>query len=167
MATLTTTRANTAPLSQQDVRLAESSSRTLRRLLGALQDAGTANAGFQQATLRVRIDRGADGESADVALPEAALPLLLTVLREMGSGKGVAVVATDAEVTTQQAADFLNVSRPYFVKLLEAGKIPFRTVGPRRRVRVADLLRYREREEAERHRGLDELAAEAQRLGMY
>jgi excisionase family DNA binding protein len=91
----------------------------------------------------------------------------LSVLKELGHGKGVAVVATDTEVTTQQAADFLNVSRTYFVKLLEESKIPYRTVGPRRRVLVEDLLAYKAHEEAERHRGLDELVAEGQKLGMY
>ena len=93
--------------------------------------------------------------------------MLSKILRELGNGKNVVVVATDTEVTTQQAADFLSVSRPYLVKLLEEGKIPFRLVGPRRRVRLGDMLRYMEQEESERHRGLDELVAEAQRLGMY
>jgi excisionase family DNA binding protein len=100
-------------------------------------------------------------------LPRASLPLLSQILRELGKGKNVVVLATDTEVTTQQAADFLKVSRPYLVKLLEEGKIPFRKVGPRRRVALEALLRYKEQEEAERHRGLDELVAEAQRLGMY
>jgi excisionase family DNA binding protein len=152
-------------LSEDEIRLAELSSKTLQDIIRS-HDAGKADESFQKATLRVSVERG-DGEKADVALPEAAFPLLLSVLKELGHGKGVAVVATDTEVTTQQAADFLNVSRPYFVKLLEEGKIPYRTVGPRRRVLVADLLAYKAREEAERHRGLDELVAEAQKLGMY
>lgn len=154
-------------LSEADVRLAESSSRTLQSLIrptGAGNDNKPDRA--QEAPLRIHIER-ADGEQADLALPSAALPLFLSLLTELGHGKGVRIVATDAEVTTQQAADFLKVSRPYFVKLLESGKIPYRSVGPRRRVLIEDLLAYKAKEEAERHRGLDELVAEAQKLGMY
>jgi DNA binding domain, excisionase family len=153
------------PLSEEEVRLAETSSKTLQGILRG-HGAGDEDAAGRPAPLRMRVERG-DGQEADLVLPEAALPLLLSVLREMGNGKEVAVVATDAEVTTQQAADFLNVSRPYVVKLLEEGKIPFRSVGPRRRVLLEDLLAYKAREEAERHRGLDALVAEAQALGMY
>ena len=69
-----------------------------------------------------------DGEKSDLLLPTAALPLLSKILREIGHGKNVVVLTTDTEVTTQQAAEFLTVSRPYFVKLLEEGKIPFRLV---------------------------------------
>lgn len=152
-------------LSEDEKRLAEVSSKTLQDIL-RFHDGGKVDEPFQKATLRVSVERG-DGEKTDIALPEAAFSLLLSVLKELGHGRGVTVVATDTEVTTQQAADFLNVSRPYFVKLLEESRIPYRTVGPRRRVLVEDLLSYKAREEAERHRGLDELVAEAQVLGMY
>jgi len=152
-------------LSEDEMRLAELSSKTLQDIF-RFHDEGKEDESFQKATLRVSFQRG-DGEKTDVALPEAAFTLLLSVLKELGHGKGVAVVATDTEVTTQQAADFLNVSRTYFVKLLEESKIPYRTVGPRRRVLVEDLLAYKAHEEAERHRGLDELVAEGQKLGMY
>ena len=115
---------------------------------------------------RLKIGRP-DAEAIDVPVPPAALALLLKILDGLAAGQDMSVVAADREVTTQQAAEFLNVSRPYFVKLLEEGKIPFRTVGPRRRVRVADLLAHRARGEAGRQTGLDALAAEAQRLGLY
>lgn len=162
---MTLTQPKPTALSEEDIRLAALSSKTLQDILLRYQ-VGEEDRPFQSSPLRFSIERS-NGEKADVVLPEAAFSLLLLVLQELGHGKEVAVVATDTEVTTQQAADFLNVSRPYFVKLLEAGKIPYRTVGPRRRVRVADLLAYKAREEAERHRGLDELVAGAQKLGMY
>lgn len=147
-------------LSEEEIRLAESSSKSLQDII-RIHEEGEGEA----STLRISIER--EGGKTVAALPEAAVSLLLSVLKELGQGREVVVIATDTEVTTQQAADFLNVSRPYVVKLLEEGKIPYRTVGPRRRVRVADLLAYKAEEEADRHRGLDALAAEAQKLGMY
>ncbi len=148
------------PLSEVEARQAEASGVALQRLIGK------GDQPVQPLTLRVSIEQP-DGEKAELLLPGVTLSLLSRMLRELGHGKNVVVLATDAEVTTQQAADFLKVVRPYVVKLLEAGKIPYRLVGPRRRVLLGDLLRYKEQEEAERHRGLDELVAEAQQLGMY
>lgn len=151
---------NNQSLSADEVRQAEASGVKLQRLLGKK------TASLENATLRVSVEQPG-GEKTELFLPDASLSLLSTILRELGHGKNVVVLATDTEVTTQQAADFLKVSRPYFVKLLEEGKIPFRLVGPRRRVLLGDLLHYKEQEETARHRGLDELTAEAQKLGMY
>ena len=156
----TLTQALEKPLSEVEARQAVASSIALEHLLG-MDDQP-----LQQITLRVSIEQH-DGEKTELLMPGVTLSLLSKLLRELGHGKSVVVLATDTEVTTQQAADFLKVSRPYVVKLLEQGKIPFRLVGPRRRVLLGDLLRYKEQEEAARQRGLDELVAEAQRLGMY
>ncbi len=89
----------------------------------------------------------------------------------MGQGNGVTLTPVQKELTTQQAADFLMVSRPFLIEeLLEKGKIPFRKVGNRRRIRYADLLHYRQQEEQEiarREQLMRELMAETERLGLY
>ena len=113
-------------------------------------------------TLRVRDA----GQEETIELPAGAVKLLVEILEDMASGRAVTIVPQNAELTTQQAADFLNVSRPFLIQLLEEKKIPFRMVGTHRRVRLEDVLRYKEGIDAERRKVLDELAAEAQDLGM-
>lgn len=101
-----------------------------------------------------------------IPLPAPAVWLLNEILFELANGHAVTVAAPHRELTSQQAADLLNVSRPYLVGLLEKKAIPFRRVGNRRRVRLTDILAYRRREELERRRILDELTAEAEHLGI-
>src|SRR6266568_1659720 len=101
-----------------------------------------------------------------VIVPRAAFELFVRILGEMANGNAVTIVPVHAELTTQQAADLLNVSRPFMVKLLEEQKIPCRMVGTRRRVRFEDLVRYKQQGEADRQKVYDDLAAEAQRLGL-
>ena len=101
-----------------------------------------------------------------VTVPRAAFELFVRILGEMANGNAVAIVPVHAELTTQQAADLLNVSRPFMVKLLEEQRIPCRMVGTRRRVRFEDLVRYKQQDEGERQTLVDELTAEAQRLGL-
>jgi len=101
-----------------------------------------------------------------IAVPRDAFDLLLDVLGQMSLGNAVAVVTIQAELTTQQAADFLNVSRPHLIQLLEDGKLPYRKVGTHRRVRAEDLLAFKQADDTRRRAILDELTSEAERLGL-
>ncbi|MFU5112073.1 helix-turn-helix domain-containing protein [Pseudomonas aeruginosa] len=101
-----------------------------------------------------------------VQLPVSALRLLDEILSELAMGNAVKVVPIHAELTTQEAADLLNVSRPHLVKLLDENVIPHTKVGRHRRVKFADLMGYKQRRTAESHHAMDELAAQAQELGM-
>ena len=114
----------------------------------------------------VRIQVLDDHEPETVALPASALRLLQHILTEMAQGNAVTLIPIHAELTTQEAADILNVSRPYVVRLLEEGHIPHRKLGTHRRVLFRDLMAYKERSRAESAQTLQALAAQAQELDM-
>jgi excisionase family DNA binding protein len=98
-----------------------------------------------------------------VALPAAALPALADLLDGLAASDAVAVLAEDAELSPEEAAPILGVSRPLVRKRMEAGLLPFRRVGAHRRVRLADVLALRAQED-ERLAALEELAAETEDL---
>jgi excisionase family DNA binding protein len=81
----------------------------------------------------------------------------------LAAGRGLSIIPVDAELTTQEAANFLNVSRPFVVELLESGKIRFRKVGTHRRIRFEDVLAYKQASFKDRSKALDELTALAQK----
>jgi excisionase family DNA binding protein len=107
-----------------------------------------------------------DATGSTVTIPTAAYTLLVEILAQMAEGNAVSIVPIKQEITTQEAADILNVSRPYLVKLLESGKIPYRKVGTRRRVLTQDVLNYKNQIDTQRMHTLLELAAQAQELNM-
>jgi len=140
--------------SEDDSRLAEESSRRLTKFLGKQRK------GFR---LRVQAD---DEPEETVAIPTSAFRLLNDILTEMAKGNAVTLIPVHAELTTQQAADILNVSRPFLVRLVEEGRIPCRKVGTHRRIRFQDLLQYKRQIDRDRTKALEELAAQAQELNM-
>jgi excisionase family DNA binding protein len=106
-------------------------------------------------------------QGSEIRLPHSILKVLVEVVHEMARGNAVRVMPIHAELTTQQAAELLNVSRPFLVSLLEQGEIKYRKVGTHRRILLEDLLVYKDRRDRERLSALNELAKEDQRLGLY
>jgi excisionase family DNA binding protein len=101
-----------------------------------------------------------------VSIPISAFRLLADILTEMSKGNAVTFIPIHVELTTQQAADFLNVSRPFVVKLIDEKKLPCRKVGTHRRVLFQDLVEFKRKTNQERAKTLDELAKQAQDLDM-
>jgi len=98
------------------------------------------------------------GETRPVVLSPALANSFLELLRLVSSGRGFQLIPLDSRLTSQQAADLLNVSRPHLIKLLERDDIPFEHVGRHRRVLASDLLAYKEKRDAARTKALDDLA---------
>lgn len=118
---------------------------------------------FDTQSIQIVDDRN---EAHQVVLPTSALRLLADILAELASGNAVQVVPVQAELTTQEAADLLNISRPHLVKLLEQGALPFHKTGKHRRVRCADLMQFKAERARESERAMQELAKQSQELGM-
>jgi excisionase family DNA binding protein len=109
----------------------------------------------------------AKGRTAEeIVLPHIAVRFLFELLEQMARGNTVTLIPVHAELTTQKAADLLNVSRPYLIGLLEAKKLPFRKVGTHRRVLFKDLVEYKNSVDGKRSEALDALAKQAQELGL-
>jgi excisionase family DNA binding protein len=137
--------------------VAAEASVSLRELVGSMPSAGEA---------RVRVSADGDDGGVTLTVPREALALFADLLGHLAMGDGVTVVPAHAELSTFESADVLNVSRPFLIGLLEAGKIPYRMVGTHRRVRLADLMAYKEQDDARREDALAALTQQAQDLGL-
>ena len=139
-----------APPTPAESELARASSRLLAACIG------------HGPTARLRV---IDGDGV-IEVPVAALRMLVDILANMAEGNAMSLVPIHAELTTQQAADFLNVSRPYLVGLVERGELEHHKVGTHRRIFFRDLLEYRARSLARSKAAIAELSAQAQELGL-
>ena len=117
---------------------------------------------YLQKNLEIQVEESEE----TILLPAAAVRLLVDLLSAMARGDAVTLIPIHAELTTQQAADLLGVSRPFLVKQLDEGKIAFRRVGTHRRVLFRDLMAYRQSMDSARKKSLEELAAQAQELDL-
>ena len=136
----------------QDVEAAKLSSRTLSKYADAD---------------RVQLSiKGSNNQSDELVLPGPALQLLLDILSEMSRGNAISIMPIHAELSTQDAANILNVSRPFLVKLLDDGVIPHHKVGAHRRVFAKDIVEYKQKIDSDRQQTLDKLTALSQDLNM-
>jgi excisionase family DNA binding protein len=110
---------------------------------------------------------GEVGAEDALVIPRPTVVMLAQVLSLLESGHGVQIIPKDAELTTQQAADVLNVSRPYLIGLLESRQIPFRKVGRHRRITFEALMEYKRQDDLKRRAAADDLADLSQELGLY
>jgi excisionase family DNA binding protein len=141
-------------LEQEPITASESEQPTLKQMKGVLRN---------EASLPKLI--GPQGE--EIILPKSIFHVLQRIVFHMMLGRAITIVPINKELSTQEAADILNVSRPYLIKLLEDGQIPFTKVGTHRRIRFSDLMDYKKQRDAERTRGLAELTQMSQEFGLY
>ncbi len=145
--------------SSDEINIAVEASRQLSAVMASKR---TLKRGKSGTRVTLHLTDLADG----IPIPESAVELLQRILIEIAKGNPVSIVPGSAELTTQQAADMLNVSRPYLIDLLEKNAIPHRKVGTHRRIRFVDLKSYKDHIDSERLKVLEELTAQAQELGM-
>ncbi len=140
-----------APPTESEAEMAKSSSRLLAACIG------------EGATARIKIIEG----NKEIEVPIAALKMFVNILAQMAQGNGVTLMPIHAELTTQEAADFLNVSRPFVVGLIDKGELNSRRVGTHRRVKFQELMAYREKSLIHSRKILDQMAADDQESGVH
>ncbi len=134
-----------------EAEIAKSSSRLLAACIG------------EGETARIKVI----DSQGEIVVPVSALRMLVEILGQMSQGNGVTLMPIHAELTTQEAADFLNVSRPFVVGLIDKGELPANRVGTHRRIKFKDLMEYRQRSIIQRKQILQDMTREAQETGHY
>ncbi len=136
---------------EQDIRVATETSRKLAKLIS------------KDSIMRLQM---ADKNGEILEIPASVAHMLLDMLEQTANGKAITLIPFNAEMTTQQAADFLNVSRPFLIQLLDKKQIPFFKIGTHRRIHFEDVLNYKTAIDNKRKDTLNELAKQAQALDM-
>lgn len=108
-----------------------------------------------------------DSDGKGLEIPPSVFRILVHAVHDLSLGRSVAIIHYDQQLTTQQAADILNVSRPHLIKLVEDGKIPYHMVGTHRRIRMGDLLAFRQARDSDRRGALRELRKVSESLDLY
>jgi excisionase family DNA binding protein len=137
--------------SQEDVKIAKESSRKLAPLVA-------------EAMPTIRVEIPGEGREETVELPKGVMQLLVMLLTEMSNGNAVTLMPIHAQLTTQQAADLLGVSRPFLIKEMQEGKLKYQRVGTHRRIALADVMEYRKMCVERHDRAMDELVRLNQEL---
>ena len=135
----------------------------LRKMKGVLNSSGCKGTSSYTRPLPKLV--GPDGD--EIELPLSVFQILQRIIEHMMHGRAISIVPVNKELSTQDAADILNVSRPFLISLLEAGTIPFSKVGTHRRIRFTDLMEYKKHRDEERERGLENIVRISEELGLY
>jgi excisionase family DNA binding protein len=140
---------------EADIKISTQSSRVLASLTNSYSQ-----------TQKITVE-SENGKEESLLIPSVAYELLIDILSQISQGNAVTLVPVQAELSTQQAANLLNVSRPYLIKLLESKKIPYRKIGKHRRILAKDLYQYKADIDAKRSHSLDKLTALTEELDLY
>jgi excisionase family DNA binding protein len=140
---------------EADIKISTQSSRVLASLTNS-----------HSQTQKITVE-SENGKEESLLIPSVAYELLIDILSQISQGNAVTLVPVQAELSTQQAANLLDVSRPYLIKLLESKKIPYRKIGKHRRILAKDLYQYKADIDAKRSQSLDKLTALTEELDLY
>lgn len=149
----------TRPLIVSSVQPEEVDPETVQRALRRIKDFLVKQ--HESELVEVLVEHG----QTSLVLPRPTVTLFAQILAQLAEGRGVSVIPSEAELTTQQAADLLGVSRPYMIRLLDEEQIPHRKVGRHRRVPLAEIMAYQRRDDETRRKAVDELGELGQELG--